>query len=858
MSLAEYKAKRDFKQTPEPRKKGQVLHDKLVFVIHRHQASTLHYDFRLEMEGVLKSWAVPKGPSLNPTDKRLAVMVEDHPFSYRTFEGDIPAGNYGAGHVDIWDQGTYHALEKEDKVAGEKELLQGLKKGSISFFLQGSKIKGAFSLVKMKGRQENAWLLLKKDDEFAVTEPYNSEDFAGGNTPVKSKKVAPENKTAQESNSGKNASTRDKNKASAGIPAMPRGIIPMMAKLVDAPFNDEKWLFETKWDGFRAIAEVEGGQVTLYSRSGNSFNDRYPPVLEALRKLNHQAVLDGEIVVLDEHGKVNFQALQNYQNTPAEGIFYQVFDLLYLDGEDLRDKPLLVRKQKLQEILPANSKLRYSEHILADGIAFFKQAQQANIEGMMAKLADSRYQTGKRSDEWLKIKTHLRQEAVIAGFTEPKGSRKYLGALLLGVYRNGKLEYAGQSGSGFNLKSLQALHEKLMPLVQEKSPFVDKKINETGVRWVKPELVCEISFAEWTSDNQMRQAIFEGLRDDKKSRDVTQEAAIDTEEVVAKVDQKSAGRTGSARASDTRQKATLNAGSNEKNPDREVPLSNLQKIYWPDENITKGDLIAYYQAVADTILPYLKDRPESLLRHPNGIKASGFFQKDIGGQVPDWIQTAAIHSESTDEDVEYLVCQDKETLAYMNNLGCIQLNPWNSRLQNLNKPDYLVLDLDPGENTYDEVIEVALVAKNILDQAGIPVYCKTSGATGMHLYVPLAARYEFARVKELAHVLATRVHEQLPELTSLERNPKERRTQIYLDFLQNAIGQTIAAPYSVRPKPGATVSAPLKWAEVKKGLHPSQFTLKNMPDRIKQEGDLFKSVLGPGIDLPNALQALKG
>ncbi|WP_242919917.1 DNA ligase D [Pontibacter liquoris] len=847
MTLEKYNQKRNFNQTPEPQGKETPSPGKLRFVVHRHQASKLHYDFRLEMAGVLKSWAVPKGPSLNPSDKRLAVAVEDHPYAYRTFEGDIPEGNYGAGHVDIWDEGTYYAAETDNRIEEEKLLLQGLEEGSIKFVLQGNKLQGEFALIKMKGRQEDAWLLLKKDDAAAVHDHYDSEEHLGKIKTGK-KKDKPAKKTATASEKNKTRSAPDK---------MPHHIKPMMAKLTDAPFDNEDWLFEIKWDGYRAVAEVQGGKVDLYSRSGKSYEDKYKPVTDGLAQLGHDAVLDGEIVVLNKEGYATFQQLQNYQNTPTEHLYYYVFDLLFLDGEDLRELPLRERKKRLQQILVDLPAVRYSEHVEARGVAFFKEAQHKNIEGIMAKLATSPYRTGKRSTEWLKIKTHLRQEVVIGGFTEPKGKRKHIGALILGVYEKGKFTYVGQSGSGFNTKSLAALKAKLDPLVQQDSPFSGKVKPNAPATWVKPQLVAEISFAEWTSDGLMRQAIFEGLREDKKARDVVRETAEHTEQAMAEATKAPVTPKKAKNSTMAKAKKQEDAPENVLELDgQQVPLTSLDKLYWPEEGYTKQDLITYYQSIADTLLPYLKDRPESLLRHPNGIDQAGFFQKNAI-HTPDWVRKVPLRAESTGEEVEYIVCDNKATLAYLNNLGCIQLNPWNSRVANLEHPDYMVIDLDPGENTYDEVVETALATKAVLDKAGASCFCKTSGATGMHLYVPLGAKYPFEQVRNFAHLVVQQVHAQLPQLTSLERSPKERRKQVYLDYLQNSIGQTVAAPYCVRPRPGATVSTPLQWKEVKPGLDPKDFTIKNVPARLKKLGDIFKDVLGKGIDLTACQQKLQ-
>lgn len=887
MALETYKEKRNFKNTPEPAAKKNAAGTELKFVIQRHAASHLHYDFRLEMEGVLKSWAVPKGPSLNPQDKRLAMMVEDHPFAYRTFQGVIPEGNYGAGIVEIWDEGTYHAIGNTDRKTSEKELLAELKKGNLKFVLHGKKLKGEFALVKIKNNnsaKDNAWLLIKHKDKYATEEEYNSEDHVPANSNIikkgavkKSSKrtvtKAAVKSTEEEPVAAKKKQPAPAKKVKRGKDPMPHEIKPMLAKLKDAPFDSPDWIFEIKWDGYRAIAEIEKGNVNLYSRNLISFNTKYKPIVESLKAFAHNAVLDGEIVVLNADGTSSFQMLQQYDEKPSPDLCYCVFDILYLDGQDLRDLPLLERKSILKDVLTDLPNIRYSDHVEQDGIQFFELAKKNKLEGIMAKRADSAYRLGARSDQWIKLKIIKAQEAIICGFTAPRNSRKDFGALILGAYEKGRLVYIGHTGGGFTTALLSSTLKRMEPLIQEESPFDVKIKTNEKVTWIKPKLVCEIAFSEWTADGHMRQPIFQGMRIDKKAREVVRElptvTTLPDDDMEAKTKTKAKKAVVEKTRSETRtakkaavkksgETAVKKSVSGEVEIDGQVlKISNRSKIYWPAEGYTKGDLIDYYMQAADYMLPYLKDRPESLNRHPNGIEGANFFQKDMGETLPDWIEYKEVFSESNSKDIRYMLCQNKATLIYMANLGCIEINPWNSRVQKIEYPDYIVIDLDPSDNnTFEEVIQTALVVKKVLDKAGATAYCKTSGATGLHIYVPLGAKYTYEQGKNFAHIIAQLVHDELPELTSLVRNPRERKNEIYVDYLQNRGGQTLAAPYSVRPKAGATVSTPLEWSEVKKGLHPSTFTIKTIFKRLKEKGDLFKGVLGKGIDMEKCLKKL--
>ncbi|MFO7444977.1 MAG: non-homologous end-joining DNA ligase, partial [Ignavibacteriaceae bacterium] len=503
MGLAKYKQKRNFKKTSEPSGTKKTSKNALKFVVQKHNATRLHYDFRLELDGVLKSWAVPKGPSLNPEDKRLAMMVEDHPYDYRTFEGIIPDGNYGAGEVIIWDEGTYHSLDTDDKKESEKFLRNGLDKGDLKFVLHGKKLNGAYALVKMKGRGENSWLLIKKKDEFATEEDVTQldESVVSGKTLSDLKLQDGHNKKKKSEKAKTTPPGKFSGKDLPGVKSkMPASVKPMLATLVKEPFDDPDWLFEIKWDGYRAVAEINDGKVNLHSRKNLSFNTKFSPVAEALKKIDNKVILDGEVVVLNDKGKSEFQLLQNYQRTGAGNLVYFVFDILYLDGHNLKDLPLIERKNILKEFLPESDIIKYSDHIISDGIAFFEAAGQNALEGIIAKRQSSPYQVNKRSKDWLKMKTQLRQEAVIAGFTKPRGSRKAFGALVLGTFEDNELKYIGHTGGGFNDTSLKEIKQKLDPLVTKTSPFKKKPKTNTPVTWVEPKLVCEVVFSEWTED----------------------------------------------------------------------------------------------------------------------------------------------------------------------------------------------------------------------------------------------------------------------------------------------------------------------------------------------------------------------
>ena len=834
MSLEQYRKKRLFPRTPEPPgTEGDEGKGPLSFVVHKHLASHLHFDFRLELDGVLKSWAVPKGPSLDPGDRKLAMMVEDHPFDYRTFEGVIPKGSYGAGPVMIWDRGSYHAAGSLDRAASEEALRKGLEKGHLSFVLDGERLKGEFALVRLKGANEKSWLLFKKSDAFA-----RPGKLAGADTSVAS------GRTMEEIATG-GADPPPVDLADAPMAPMPAHLKPMLATLVEGPFDRPGWLFELKWDGYRALAEVSHGSVRLYSRNDKTLNTQFSPIVEALESITFEALFDGEVVVVDPAGRADFQLLQNYLRTGRGSLVYYLFDLLHLDGHDLRGLPLARRKSILRQVLPDLPHVRLSDHVETEGTALFRAASARGVEGIIAKDGSSPYRPGHRGGEWLKVKARLRQEAVIGGFTLPRGKRLGIGALLLGVYEEGALVYIGRAGGGLTDHDLTSLRARLEPLIAGASPFTRPPGAHTSATWVKPVLVCEVSFTEWTDQGLMRQPVFLGLRDDKAAGEVRRERA---EARPAAAAAPAGTQGGSAPPKRRGSLAALNDGK--------VPLTNLDKVFWPEDGYTKGDVIAYYRDVAPFILPHLKDRPESLHRHPDGITRESFYQKHVDHTVPAWVETVTIPSESEKRETTYLLCQDEAALLYMANLGCIEINPWHSRIGQLESPDYLVLDLDPLDVPFGEVVKTAVTIREVLLEIGAWGFCKTSGATGLHVYVPLGAQYSHEEAMRFARLVSLLVHARLPASTSMERMPEKRRGKVYLDYLQNGLGQTLVAPYSLRPRSGAPVSTPLTWAEVNGELDPTRFTMETTLDRLLRMGDLWHDVRGRAIDMARCLDRI--
>lgn len=912
MALSLYKKKRTFKSTPEP-EGGKVSGKELRFVVQKHAASRLHYDFRLEMDGVLKSWAVPKGSSLNPTDKRLAMMVEDHPYDYRNFEGIIPKGNYGAGTVMVWDEGTYEPLEKKATLKEQqKEVIKELKSGSIKILMHGKKLKGEFALVKIKSKEDNAWLLIKHRDKYAKETDVTAKDKSviSGKTLQKIATssnniygIAKEEKSANKKTSVKPAPAKKIARKTAakktptkkkGTPsniealvakgkkaAMPKNISPMLATLVDKPFDEVGWQYEVKWDGYRAMAFINNGKVDLLSRNNKSFNEKFYPVHDALNGWEHNAVLDGEIAVLNDKGLSAFGALQNWRSEADGELVYYVFDILWLNGVDLKGLSLEDRRQILKTYLPAGEAIRFSENFDTSATEFLATAAKMNMEGIIAKKADSVYEPGARSRTWLKIKVHKRHEVVIGGFTQNEGSAKTFSSLLVGLYANKKLQYIGKIGTGFSDKQQKEMMKEMKPLITKKVPFtetpdVDKPSRfrpnppKASVTWLQPKLVCEVSYAEITSDGVMRHPSFEGMREDKNAADVTREIEVPVQDAKQAIKKTAAGKTKNMKTDVAKTPTYLKpvTGKERKtllNPTEETQVkkinghelkfTNLGKIYWPKEKYSKRDMLNYYYQAAPYLLPYLKNRPQSMNRFPNGIDGKSFYQKDVTGKVPDWIELSPYTTDG--EAKNFLVPQDESSILYMANLGTIEMNPWNSTVQKPNNPDWCLIDLDPSDKTsFEQVIQTAQVTKDVLDDLGILSYPKTSGSTGIHVYIPLGAKYSYDECQLFAKMVATRIMEILPDFTTTERMIRNRKGKMYIDYLQNRPKATLAAPYSLRPKPGACVSMPLHWEEVKKGLKMQDFTIKNAMARIKEVGDIFKPVLGKGVDLKKMLRKI--
>ncbi len=832
--LGEYRQKRDFSRTPEP--EGQVAEGPAgIFVVQKHSARALHYDFRLELNGTLKSWAVPKGPSLDPEDKRLAVHVEDHPIEYAGFEGVIPRGEYGGGTVIVWDRGFWIPEEDPDK---------GLKKGAMKFILSGKKLRGRWAIVRLKpggrdrgGQQEkDEWLLIKETDGDA--------DISGDITAerpesaVSGRTVEEVAKLPEGVWSGKEGEARVlPSEAEYRKKPMPETMRPALATLVDAPPAGDGWLHELKYDGYRILAKIREGSVRLITRNGNDWTERFPSIAGALSMLPaSEAWLDGEVVSMDEVGRTSFEGLQHALAMKTdEGLMYMLFDVLYFNGYSLTAAPLYERKQLVESVLKSERAdgrfIRFSGHVEGNGPEFFEQACAYDIEGIISKKRDAPYVEG-RSMSWLKVKCLSRDEFVIGGYTEPGGGRRSgFGALLMGAYApDGKLVYCGRVGTGFSERSIAEVWERLKPLEKTTPPFHDPPTGAEarGVHWIRPELVAEVEYRQLTADGVLRHASFKGLREDKPAREVVveeplraKEAVGPTEETLAYVPPPEPGPVSMIRS---------------------VRVTNPGRVFFPGEGHTKADLIGYYEIAAPLMLPHLAGRPLTLVRCPEGIGKECFYQKHAADTMPPEIKRIAV-TENDGAPAEYLMVDTPEGLLALAQIGALEIHTWNSRYVKTGYPDRMVFDMDPDEGVgWERLVEAVFLMRALLEELGLKSFVKATGGKGLHVVVPVLPVRGWDEIKEFTGAVAGFVARGLPDRFTSTMTKSRRAGKIFIDYMRNIRGATAIEAYSTRARPGAPIAAPLGWDELMlRG--PGSFTLSNIKERLREAGNPWKGYM---------------
>lgn len=829
--LAKYREKRTASRTPEPFG-GRVVAGGSIFVMQKHAARNLHWDLRLELDGVLLSWAIPKGPSPNQEDKRLAMMTEDHPLEYAEFEGVIPDGEYGAGAMVVWDRGVWVPLEDPH---------EGLEKGKLLFELRGHKLHGAWTLVKTR-QAPNSWLFIKERDAYldadASTEDYPDDSIYSGLT-------VEEFPHADDYAEGIAEQVEEAGAKKQVVRA--KDVKLVLASAEEVPFSRDGWIFELKYDGYRLLAERSGREPFLRSRSGHDLTATFPEIARAVKGLPYEdLVIDGEVVVNDGEGKPSFSRLQRRGRilNKADALkasfelpaVYHAFDLLGVEGHDLRALPLLTRKEILREILPTVGPIRYVDHIPVQGEVMYQHVEKMRLEGIVAKKEDAPYRGG-RSKSWIKIRTVRVDDFVVVGWKDATGSRGGLGSVHVAQYDSHgddrRLVYMGSVGSGFSDAQLTETLEMLQSLEVDDFACASGPTPKKGRNnhWVSPEVVAEVKYKELTDGGVIRQPSFGRFRQDKEPEECVLESvegpvieepvAIDTTDV------------------------------------KEVPFTNLDKVFWPEEGYTKGDLIDYHREVAPWMLEYLQDRPLVMTRYPDGIDGKSFFQKDAPPYAPDWLRTVTVWSEGSERELSYFVAEDVESLLYIINMGTIPIHIWSSRISDLASPDWCILDLDPKDAPFTDVVEIARTIHDVCEEIGLPTYPKTSGSSGIHVLVPLGGQLTYEQSRTLGQLLGRVVVAERPDIATLTRNPDRREGKVYVDFVQNGHGRLLVAPFTVRPKPGATVSAPLKWSEVTKRLTIAQHTIKSLPKRMKSlKEDPIRAVLDEEPDLLGALERL--
>ena len=816
-SLESYRSKRRASVTPEPFatvQRESAAGSKRLFVVQQHAATRLHWDFRLEVDNVLRSWAVPKGPSMDPEDKRFAALVEDHPLDYADFEGSIPAGNYGAGNVIVWDQGTY--VELEDFAAGFSD-------GKLLFDLNGHKLRGRFTLIKLKGRENTGkeWLLIKERDRWAKTGTLSDDSVLSGLT-VEGLDRADEIESAL---------AADIQSLDPTPPPAPAATDEPMLATASEPFHRDGWVFEIKYDGYRLMIERRGDEVTLHSRRGIDLTALFPEIAKCARRLPYREfTIDSEVVVLDGRGIPSFARLQQraaLRGAPALGrasmhdpVTCFAFDLLNACGYDLKDQPLLQRKRLLEQMLPAVGPIRYSAHVEGNGIETFKRMTGLGLEGIVGKRADSTYRSG-RSDAWRKVRARRSADFVVAGWTPTKSNAADIGALVLAEYRGDELVYCGRAGSGLGEANRREARSRLAELGEG-----DALSEDATHRWVEPVLVCEVEFREYSMDGHLRHPVFVRFRDDKAPKE-----CLSAYDEPADVDF-------------------------DPEPVREVIVTNRDKIFFPEQGLTKGDLIDYYGNVAPWMLRYLVDRPLVLTRFPDGIHGKSFYQRDAPAFVPDWLTRKTLWSESAEREVNYFVVQNVESLQYLANMGAIPIHAWHSRITDLEHPDWCVLDLDPKDAPFAHVVEIARLIQELLDEIDLPGFPKTSGASGLHILLPLARQLTHGQARTLGELLARVVVVRRGDIATINRVVRQRENKVYVDFMQNGHGQLLVAPFSARAEVAASVSMPIEWSELDDQLHNSNHHLKNAIERLERLGDPMAPLLDTTPDLHRALGLL--
>jgi bifunctional non-homologous end joining protein LigD len=900
VSLQTYNRKRDFKKTPEPSGEmgpGQPPSGNRRFVVQRHRATRLHYDFRLEIDGVLVSWAVPKGPSLNPSDRRMAVHVEDHPLSYYDFEGVIPKGEYGGGDVIVWDWGTWEPEETDDPG-------KAVRKGELKFRLEGQKLRGRFTIVKTRGyeAEQDSWLLIHKRDEHAddkwdvdqhpqsvKTGRTNDQVLAGADAIWDSSAPAAEARI---------------DLASASDAPLPEFIEPMKATQADKPFDDDDWLFEAKLDGYRVEAVVDGRSVRLWTRNKQDAARYFPDLARAAPTWINasQAIVDGEVVALDREGNPTFSLLQDRAGMGRFGpraesdrkkkggdddfvapIVYYVFDILYHDGRLLIDVPLEERKHLLRTLMREHPTVRYGGHIEADGNAFYDVVAQRGLEGMIAKLRTSRYEPGRRSKAWLKVKIRREQELVVVGYEPGKGARADLGSLILAVYEGKELRYVGEVGSGLTQRTIKQLKTELDAHRVDEPPVVNAP-RIKGAVWSAPRVVVRVEFSEWTDDGYVRQAAYKGFEIGKDPKSVVRERPISTEQATREAERAGRQSVRSKAAAPGSLPAAGRPSTKRVTPDRPpqeatadelaaleefrkqgtweigghaIPLTNLDKVLFPGANArgpyTKRDLIRYYVTIAPVMLPYLRDRALNLWRWPDGVTGGHFWQKQIPAWAPAWISRWDYPEAGSSESHTYLVADHVATMAWLANHATIDMHPWTSRTDAYRTPTYALIDIDPGAKTeWDEVLTLAGLYRAALEHLDVKAWPKVTGKRGIQIWVPVASRYTFEDTRRWVEAVSRAVGAAVPSLVSWEWAKSSRSGKARLDFTQNAVNKTLVAPYAVRPVANAGVSAPISWDELDDPeLRPDRWNIRTILDRVVEHGDLFAPVLEIEQELPS-------